>query len=52
VVHIVVTGDIVDHSFLCLTEEWLILLWLVIMLTITVICLTDEWFILLRLVYC
>jgi hypothetical protein len=35
-----------------LTEEWFILLWLVILLTITVLCLTEEWFILLWLLYC
>ena len=36
VVHIVVAAYIVDNYFLCLTEEWFILLWLVILLTITV----------------
>ena len=28
VVHIVVVAYIVDNYFLCLTEEWFILLWL------------------------
>ena len=36
--------------FQCLTEEWFILWWLVILLPITVSCLTEEWFILLWLV--
>jgi hypothetical protein len=36
VVDIVVAAYFVDHYFLCLTEEWFILLWLVILLTITV----------------
>ena len=51
VVHMVVAGDIVDHYCLmfdrgvvilltstvsCLTEEWFILLWLVILLSINV----------------
>ena len=36
VVHFVVAGDIVDHSSLFLTDEWFILLWLFIMLTIIV----------------
>jgi hypothetical protein len=35
VVHIVVAAYIVDHYFSCFTEEWFILLWLVILLTIT-----------------
>ena len=30
--------------------EWFILLWLVILLTTTVLCLTEEWFTLLWLV--
>ena len=37
VVHIVVAGYIVDHYCLCLTEKWFILLWLVILLTVTVL---------------
>jgi hypothetical protein len=31
-------------------EEWFILLWLVILLTFTVLCLTEKWFILMWLV--
>ena len=36
VVHIVVASYIVDHYCLSLREEWFMLLWLVILLTITV----------------
>ena len=35
VVHIVVAAYIVNHYYVSLTEEWFILLWLVILLTIT-----------------
>ena len=37
VVHIVVAGYILTITAFCLTEEWFILLWLVILLTITVL---------------
>jgi ABC-type iron transport system FetAB permease component len=36
VVHIVVAGYNVDHYCFILTEEWFILLWVVILLPITV----------------
>ena len=36
VVHIVVAGILLTITVSCLTEEWFILLWQVIMLTITV----------------
>ena len=42
VVHIVVAAYIVDHYFLCLTEEWFILLLLAILFPITISGLTDE----------
>jgi hypothetical protein len=34
--HIAVVGYIVDHYYLRFDSEWFILLWLVILLTITV----------------
>ena len=46
-VHIVVVGYIVDHYCLMFDRGAFILLWLVILLTITVYGLTEEWFILL-----
>ena len=48
-VHIITAGILLSIPVLCLTEEWFILLWLVILLTITVEGLTEEWFILLWL---
>ena len=42
VVHIIVAVYIVDNYCLCLTEEWFILLWLEILLTITVLWLTEQ----------
>jgi hypothetical protein len=56
----VVAGDIVEHYCLmfdrgvvilltstvsCLTQEWIIFLWLAILLTIAIAGLAQEWFI-------
>ena len=49
VVHIIVTGDIVDHYFLMFDRGVVHIVVAVILLTITVSCLTEEWSILLWL---